>query len=195
MSPEGYSPLYWLEKVGYKYQNVGENLDLNYNGSEISVNTAWMNSPEHKTNILLSQFTETGIGVATGQYEGQQATFIVQEFATPFPTVLKPAAPTPVVSTPAQSGRTSAPSPTNTVSGLPRSLYRGITGEDVRTLQKILNTHGYPIAPSGTGSLGNETTYFGAATQAAVIQFQTAKGIGPSIGFVGPRTRAALLAL
>jgi peptidoglycan hydrolase-like protein with peptidoglycan-binding domain len=76
-----------------------------------------------------------------------------------------------------------------------RNLYQGISGEDVRTLQKILNANGYIISKTGLGSLGNETTYFGQATKAAVIKFQIAKGISPAAGYVGAITRAAITSL
>lgn len=78
---------------------------------------------------------------------------------------------------------------------LTRELYRGISGEDVRTLQRLLNANGFTVASAGLGSAGNETTYFGPATQAAVIKFQIAHGISPAAGNVGPLTRAALASL
>jgi peptidoglycan hydrolase-like protein with peptidoglycan-binding domain len=62
---------------------------------------------------------------------------------------------------------------------------------DVKELQKFLNSHGYVIAKSGPGSLGQETTYFGQATKAALIKFQKAKKIYPSTGLFGPLTRKA----
>ncbi|MDE2078864.1 MAG: hypothetical protein KGI73_00605 [Patescibacteria group bacterium] len=89
-SPSGRSPFYWLDQVGYKYLNVGENLDLVYSGTDATVNADWMNSVEHRTNILLPQFTETGSGVASGLYEGNQVTFVVELFATPMPAVTEP---------------------------------------------------------------------------------------------------------
>lgn len=67
----------------------------------------------------------------------------------------------------------------------------GARGEDVRFLQKLLNTHGFTVASSGGGSPGNETTYFGPATRDALIHFQKAKNITPAIGYFGPITRAA----
>ena len=76
---------------------------------------------------------------------------------------------------------------------LSRNLYKGITGEDVRTLQKFLNTHGYVIASTGAGSSGNESTYFGQATLSAVIRFQKDHNITPALGYVGPLTRASLV--
>ena len=65
-----------------------------------------------------------------------------------------------------------------------------MTGEDVRQLQIYLNTHGYPVAPTGVGSRGYETNYFGLATKAALIKFQMVNKIVPSVGFFGPLTRA-----
>jgi peptidoglycan hydrolase-like protein with peptidoglycan-binding domain len=76
-----------------------------------------------------------------------------------------------------------------------RNLYLGVSGEDVRTLQKLLNANGYIVATTGSGSAGNETIYFGPATKAAVIKFQIAKGISPIAGYVGPITRTALSSL
>lgn len=78
---------------------------------------------------------------------------------------------------------------------LTRNLYKGIVGEDVRTLQKFLNTHGYIISASGPGSLGSETNIFGNATEAAIIRFQINNQIAPSVGYIGPLTRAKLNSL
>jgi peptidoglycan hydrolase-like protein with peptidoglycan-binding domain len=73
-----------------------------------------------------------------------------------------------------------------------RDLSLGVSGEDVLALQQLLNTDGYAVAATGPGSPGNETTYFGPATEAAVIRFQIAHSISPAAGYVGPLTRAAL---
>ncbi len=110
VGPDGATALDWLDKVGYKYLNVGENLDLTYGGDETEIENAWMNSPEHKANILLPLFTEVGVAIESGTYQGQQVTFAVEEFATPYPahgTQAKPA------SAPA-SAPTSAAHPTST---------------------------------------------------------------------------------
>lgn len=65
-------------------------------------------------------------------------------------------------------------------------------GEDVRTLQKLLNKAGFTVSSSGPGSPGNETALFGPATQAALIKYQKAHNLNPPIGFYGPLTRAQL---
>lgn len=71
-----------------------------------------------------------------------------------------------------------------------RDLSLGTVGDDVVQLQKYLNTHGFVIAQSGPGSVGNETTKFGSLTQAALVRFQQAKGISPASGYFGAITRA-----
>jgi lysophospholipase L1-like esterase/peptidoglycan hydrolase-like protein with peptidoglycan-binding domain len=75
---------------------------------------------------------------------------------------------------------------------LPRSLSLGMTGDDVRELQRFLNRIGFTIAFSGVGSSLNETNYFGLLTRDSVIRFQKANNIDP-IGIVGPVTRNAIL--
>lgn len=84
----------------------------------------------------------------------------------------------------------------NTTSlGITRNLYKTIVGDDVRALQKFLNTHGYLVATTGAGSLGNESNYFGQATANAVIRFQITNNISPAVGYVGPVTRTLLNSL
>src|ERR1035441_10137201 len=64
-------------------------------------------------------------------------------------------------------------------------------GEDIELLQRYLNTHGFVLAPTGVGSLGNETSTFGALTYKALVKFQLAHNI-PGTGFLGPLTRGML---
>jgi hypothetical protein len=82
-SPDGKTPWYWLSQVGYKYTMAGENLAVNFFESE-DVAEAWMNSPTHRENIVKKGYTEIGIGIANGVYEGRNTTFIAQFFGTPF---------------------------------------------------------------------------------------------------------------
>ncbi|HEY4488098.1 MAG TPA: glycosyl hydrolase family 18 protein [Candidatus Paceibacterota bacterium] len=83
---------------------------------------------------------------------------------------------------------------------LTRTLVLGSTGEDVRMLQRILNSDADTrIAASGVGSSGQETTRFAGMTLSAVRKFQVKHGIAQAgqlgYGVVGPMTRAKLNSL
>ena len=59
-----------------------------------------------------------------------------------------------------------------------RPLTTGDRGDDVTLLQRLLNTAGFTVAPSPeAGSPGNETSYFGSLTAAAIQALQCEKGI------------------
>jgi len=81
------------------------------------------------------------------------------------------------------------PSVPGTTPTFTRSLSLGMSGEDVKALQMYLNQKGFIVSTAGAGSIGKETTYFGPATKTAVIKFQLANKITPSVGFFGPITR------
>jgi stage II sporulation protein D len=70
------------------------------------------------------------------------------------------------------------------------ALAQGDIGPEVTALQQFLNSHSFIIANSGVGSPGNETTYFGNLTRAALVRFQQSNNISPADGFFGPLTRA-----
>ncbi|MCX6787112.1 MAG: CAP domain-containing protein [Candidatus Kaiserbacteria bacterium] len=90
VSPDGKTPWYWLDQVGYRYSYAGENLAVNFSDSE-NVETAWMESPTHRANIMKPQYTQVGFGTANGMYEGRETTFVVEFFATPAATETKTA--------------------------------------------------------------------------------------------------------
>ncbi len=94
---------------------------------------------------------------------------------------------------------TTTPTPVAAVGLVNYALEEGNDNDGVKKLQICLNSIGYPVAESGSGSPGNESTYFGAKTKAAAGKFQTDKGIvsgadDPNYGYVGPATRKALKA-
>jgi peptidoglycan hydrolase-like protein with peptidoglycan-binding domain len=79
-----------------------------------------------------------------------------------------------------------------------RNLKVGSSGSDVKALQVFLNNAGFPVAKSGNGSSGKETTFFGPATAAALVKFQqyysteilTPYGLTKGTGFFGAASRA-----
>ena len=111
-SPSGITPWYWFQKAGYKFAYAGENLAINFSDSKDIIN-AWMNSPLHRENILNSHFTEIGIGIARGMYQGQEAVFVAQLFGEPLSALAyqpPKTAPMPVVLTEASASLPSAQS-------------------------------------------------------------------------------------
>lgn len=80
------------------------------------------------------------------------------------------------------------------------TLKIGMTGENIKRLQKVLNSDPDTIiAETGVGSSGNETNYFGQLTKDAVRRFQAKYGIVSTgnedttgYGLVGPQTRAKI---
>lgn len=78
-SPEGDPPWFWLSRVGYDYSRAGENLAVHFFDSR-DLMRAWQNSPTHRANLLHDAFTDIGIGVAAGTYQGRATLFVVQFF-------------------------------------------------------------------------------------------------------------------
>ena len=94
-SPQGLTPWHWFQNVGYDFTYAGENLAVDFSDSQ-DVTDAWLNSPEHRANIMDTNFTQVGIAIASGTYEGRPVVFVAEEFGAPaFAT-----APSPVVSAP-----------------------------------------------------------------------------------------------
>jgi hypothetical protein len=80
--PDGKTPWQWISASGYQYQYAGENLAVRFINSTDVIN-AWMESPTHRANIVKPVYTQIGVGVAEGMYQGQPATYVVQYFGTP----------------------------------------------------------------------------------------------------------------
>lgn len=69
--------------VGYSYLSLGENLALgNFTGDQDVVN-AWMASPGHRANILETHYTQIGVAVRKGTFDGESTWIAVQVFGRP----------------------------------------------------------------------------------------------------------------
>ncbi len=80
VSPSGAGPSDWVERAGYDYIAIGENLAMGIFEGDKDLVEAWMNSPGHRANILSSKFKEIGVAVQKGVFEGREIWLAVQEF-------------------------------------------------------------------------------------------------------------------
>ena len=83
ISPSGKGVGDLANNVGYDYITVGENLALGNFTTSADIVTAWMNSPGHRANILNDAYTEIGVGIVSGMYEGRNVWIAVQHFGRP----------------------------------------------------------------------------------------------------------------
>ncbi len=81
-SPDGLSPWYFIKGQGYAYDRAGENLAVHYTSAE-GVHQGWLASPAHRANIVKEEFTEIGVGIVNGEFEGNPSTIVVQFFGKP----------------------------------------------------------------------------------------------------------------
>jgi hypothetical protein len=84
----------------------------------------------------------------------------------------------------AQLGTSSTATTATTSYTFTKDLTLGSKGADVTALQQILINGGYLTAVT------SPTAYFGTATKAALVKYQTANGITPAAGYFGAKTRA-----
>ena len=85
VSPDGTEPWYWLIKSGYGYSKAGENLARNFYSAE-AVSLAWMESVDHRKNILEPDYTEAGFAIASGTMDGEATTIVVALYGRPTST-------------------------------------------------------------------------------------------------------------
>src|SRR6185369_15716694 len=83
INPQGKGPSDLAKSVGYDYIAIGENLALGNFKNDAELVQAWMDSPGHRANILNKQYTEIGVAVGQGTYEGKKTWLAVQEFGRP----------------------------------------------------------------------------------------------------------------
>ena len=89
-SPSGVDPGALVKKYGYDYIVSGEKWILGNFASEQEVVQKWMNSPGHRANILHARFSEIGVAMVKGEYEGHTVWIGVQEFGLPLDSCPEP---------------------------------------------------------------------------------------------------------
>jgi uncharacterized protein YkwD len=81
-SPQGTSPADRVRKSGYTAYLVGENIAR----GPFTVNEAmdnWLQSREHRRNLLHPGFRDLGVGIAVGRNSVGNTVLWVQDFAIP----------------------------------------------------------------------------------------------------------------
>lgn len=78
-SPTGKTPWIFIKSSGYKYVYAGENLARGFTTARDAVK-AWMASPDHRNNMLSSNYEDVGFAVALGKINGEETVLIVEEF-------------------------------------------------------------------------------------------------------------------
>jgi len=143
-SPDGKTPWVFIKGAGYNYIYAGENLARGFTNAQDVIN-AWMASPEHRKNMLSSNYQSVGYAVETGKLNGEDTVLVVEMLgSTAFA-----AAPAPTNQLASKTQQevitaTSSPSPTsspNVAQAIPTSV-------PVNIVQKV--------APPS--SLGNKAT-------------------------------------
>lgn len=84
ITPDGQEPWAFINTTGYTYHAAGENLAYGF-GTSKEILTGWMNSPNHKANIINQNYTEVGFGIASSpnfQDKGPE-TIVVALYAKP----------------------------------------------------------------------------------------------------------------
>ena len=81
-APDGTTPWHWFREVNYRYDYAGENLAKGFNNTQAVID-AWMNSPEHRDNILNKNYEDVGFAAVSGVLEGESTQIIVAMYASP----------------------------------------------------------------------------------------------------------------
>ena len=76
-APDGTTPWVFIKSTGYNYIYAGENLARGFNSASEVIN-AWMNSPEHRQNVLSPNYQNVGFAAATGKLSGEDTVLVVE---------------------------------------------------------------------------------------------------------------------
>lgn len=104
VTPNGVQPWQFITSHGYQYKSAGENLAYGF-ASSSDVLTAWMNSPEHRANILDAKYQNVGFGIANSpNYQGNGSeTIVVAEYGQPAAIATTASAPVQPLAAPGEN--------------------------------------------------------------------------------------------
>ncbi len=85
-SPTGEEAKDIAADIGYDYILIGENLAKGLFEGDHSLVEGWMNSPDHRDNILKDGYEEIGIGIKMDYFNNEEIWIAVQIFGTPSDT-------------------------------------------------------------------------------------------------------------
>ncbi|MEK9207672.1 MAG: CAP domain-containing protein [Patescibacteria group bacterium] len=80
-APDGTTPWVIIKEEGYDYVYAGENLARGFNSAQ-DVVSAWMASPDHRSNLLSPNFKDVGFAVINGKLGGEETFLVVQELGS-----------------------------------------------------------------------------------------------------------------
>ena len=81
VGPDGKGLKNWLLSCQYPYAVAGENLALGFSQAE-DVVQAWQQSPTHYANMIDRDFSEIGVAMVGGNYQGFDTTLVAQYFGS-----------------------------------------------------------------------------------------------------------------
>jgi uncharacterized protein YkwD len=79
ISPDGKQPWEWIDKGGYYFLYMGENLAMDFSSAKIA-HSAFQQSPTHWKNIMNPKYLDMGVGVAVGNINGRETIVLVEFF-------------------------------------------------------------------------------------------------------------------
>ena len=79
IGPDGKQPWEWINKGGYYFLYMGENLAMDFSSAKIA-HSAFQQSPTHWKNVMNPKYQDMGVGVAVGNINGRETLVLVEFF-------------------------------------------------------------------------------------------------------------------
>ena len=157
-APDGTTPWTFIKGAGYNYVYAGENLARGFNNAS-DVVTAWMNSPEHRKNVLSPNYQNVGFSVATGKLSGEDTVLIVEMLGSTnlggpealgsnTPPVVAVAPSSPVVTNNVKTANPEAPAVSTTPASIVQTGSSNLLG--VSVIKPLINSHSFVSLSAGT---------------------------------------------